>query len=92
MIQFKELNQLFGFIRQPGIGCPKQARKHRTVMFLPCHDDIVDHGHFRKDRKLLKRASNAQLVQLVGRSASHRLAVHINLARIRGRLAQNAIE
>ena len=92
MREAEELDQFVGFRTQPGIRRTQQAAEHAALMFLAGDDDVVEHRHLRKDRKLLERAADTELVQVARAPARNRPPLHLDPAGGGRKLAEDAVE
>src|SRR5690606_27702459 len=61
-------------------------------MLLRGKDDVVENGHLRKDRKLLKSPADTQLVQVGCAHPRYVPACHLHLAPVGFQLTETAIE
>src|SRR3954464_1336261 len=61
-------------------------------MLLRGKDQVLAHGEFRKDLQQLKRAADAELVEIAWPHAGHRATIEMHLAAGRPKLAEDAIE
>ncbi len=88
----EELDQLLGLLGQARVGRAEQPAQHRALMLLSCKDDVVDHRHLGKDRKLLERAPDAHQRQVGRAHAIGRLAVDPAMPLRRAQLPEDAVE
>src|SRR5215471_20761165 len=90
--QVEECDHSVDRLTKPGVGAAQQTRPHRALMLLTSEDEVVAHRQLWKHLQQLKRAADAEAIEIARTHPCRPPAVDADLAATRQQLAEYAIE